>query len=248
MLIIKILLDISYLGSAYHGYQVQDNAVTVQGTLQKALEDFYGVPLMLTGCSRTDAGVHARHFCLTVEGELYENMPPERLPFAMASRLPEDISINSAKAADANFHARYDVKYKEYEYLIWNAPVMSPFMQGRAWHHPLPLDLDLMNEAADILVGKHDFKAFMAEGSPVNSTVRDIKYFDCRREGDTVMIRVAADGFLYNMVRILSGTLVDISDRKIDIKALPDIIRNKDRTCAGQTLPACGLYLNKVVY
>lgn len=244
----KLLLDISYVGTNYHGYQVQENAKTVQGTLQKALEEFYGCPLMLTGCSRTDAGVHARRFCLTVEGELYENMPPEKLPLAMASRLPGDISINGAIRVPDDFHARYAVKYKEYEYYIWNAPVMSPFMNGRAWHQPVRLDESLMDRAARSFIGTFDFSAFMAQGSPVNSTVRSIKYFDVRREGDLVIIRVAADGFLYNMVRILSGTLADISAGKIDARDIPDIIASKDRTRAGPTLPACGLYLNKVVY
>lgn len=244
----KLLLDISYVGSAYHGFQVQPGLATVQGTLQKALEGFYGAPLMLTGCSRTDAGVHARHFYLTVEGELFENMPPEKLPLAMVPRLPGDITINSAKAADDSFHARYDVKYKEYEYYILNAPIMDPFMRGRAWHCPVPLDVGRMNEGAEHFVGRHDFAAVMAQGSAVSSTEREIKYFDCRREGDLVILRVAADGFLYNMVRIMSGTLVAVGQGKIDPGCVSGIIGSRDRTLAGETLPPDGLYLNKVVY
>lgn len=244
----KLLVEIAYLGTNYHGYQVQANAVTVQGTLQRALEEFYGTPLMLTGCSRTDAGVHARSFFLTVEGELFENMPAERLPLAMSRYLPSDIAILSAVRVDDGFHARYDVEYKEYEYLIQNTPVMDPFLAGRAWHHPVPLDERLMNECASHFVGKRDFAGFMAQGSPVASTVRTIKYFDVRREGDQVIIRVAADGFLYNMVRILSGTLVNISEGKLNADEVDDIIASCDRKRAGMTLPPDGLYLNKVVY
>jgi len=244
----KLLLDISYVGTAYHGYQVQPGLSTVQGTLQKALEDFYGVPLMLTGCSRTDAGVHARQFCLTVEGDLFENMPPEKLPLAMVSRLPGDISVNSAVRVDDTFHARYDVKYKEYEYLILNSPLPDPFFKDRAWHCPVPLDTGLMNAAAGYFTGKHDFAAVMAAGSAVNSTVREIYGFDCRREGKLVIIRVSADGFLYNMVRIMSGTLVQAGGRKIEPRCVKEILESHDRTRAGETLPPEGLYLNRVVY
>jgi len=243
----KLLLEISYVGTAYHGYQVQPGLMTVQGRLQEALEDFYGAPLMLTGCSRTDAGVHARQFFLTVEGDMYEGMPPEKLPAAIASRLPYDISVNSARVVDDNFHARYDVKYKEYEYLIWNAPIMDPFLYGRAFHRPRPLDAQVMNRAAGEFVGKHDFAAFMAQGGSAKSSVREIKYFTCEREGDLIRIRVAADGFLYNMVRILSGTLVNISEGKIT-EPVADITASLDRARAGETLPPDGLYLNKVVY
>ena len=244
----KLLLEIAYLGSAYHGYQTQANAVTVQGTLQKSLEEFYGVPLTLTGCSRTDAGVHARSYFLTVEGELYENMPPDKLPLALGKFLPEDISVLGARRVEDSFHARYDVEYKEYEYLIWNAPVMSPFYVKRAWHCPVPLDTALMNSSAKLFIGKKDFASFMAQGSPVSSTVRTIKDFSVEREGELVKIRVSADGFLYNMVRILSGTLVNISQGRISPSQVEQIIASRDRRMAGMTLPPDGLYLNKVVY
>ena len=244
----KLLFEIAYLGCAYHGYQVQANAPTVQGTLQKALEEFYGVSLMLTGCSRTDAGVHARSFFLTVEGDLYENMPYDKIPLALAGFLPEDIRVLSVRAVPDGFHPRYDVDYKEYEYLIWNERVSSPFYSGRAWHCPLPLDVDIMNECASHFVGRKDFAAFMAQGSPVSSTVREIKYFYVEKEGSLVKIKVAADGFLYNMVRILSGTLVNVSQRRIALSEIDDIIASLDRKRAGMTLPPDGLYLNKVVY
>ncbi len=244
----KLLIEIAYDGSAYHGYQVQSNAKTVQGTLGAALEEFYNCPLMLTGCSRTDAGVHARSFFLTVEGELYDKMPPEKLPLAISRYLPEDIALLSAREVPESFHARYDVKYKEYEYLVYNSAVMSPFYRKRAWHCPVPLDAELMNGAAAAFVGRHDFAAFMAQGSPVSSTVRKIEYFSVSRQGELVKINVAADGFLYNMVRILSGTLVNISQGRIAPEDIPEIINSKDRARAGVTLPPDGLYLNKVVY
>ncbi len=244
----KLLLEIAYLGTNYHGYQVQNNAVSVEGTLQRVLEDFYKCPLSLVGCSRTDAGVHAKSFFLTVEGDLYKNMPPEKLPLALAPFLPYDISVKSARLVPDDFHARYDVLYKEYEYLIWNAPIMSPFYQNRAWHCPVCLDVDLMSLAAPAFLGKHDFSSFMANGSSVKSTEREIKYLDIRKEGSLVIIRIAADGFLYNMVRIIVGTLVNVSEGKIDPLEIPNIILKKDRKAAGATLPADGLYLSRVVY
>ncbi len=244
----KLLLEISYLGTGYHGYQVQKNAVTVEGRLQSALEKFYKCPLMLVGCSRTDAGVHAESFFLTVEGDLYENMSPKKLPFAITQFLPEDISVNRAWRVEDGFHARYDVMYKEYKYLIWNEPIMSPFFCKRAWHCPLRLDIELMNECAASFVGAHDFSAFMAQGGSAKNTVRDIKYLEVEREGSLVTIKVASNGFLYNMVRIIAGTLVDVGMKRIPLGDIENIIASRDRKRAGPTLPPDGLYLSRVVY
>ncbi|MGM9681768.1 MAG: tRNA pseudouridine(38-40) synthase TruA [Eubacteriales bacterium] len=244
----KLLLRIAYVGTRFHGFQVQPGLRTVQGTLQKALEDFFGEKLMLTGASRTDAGVHAKDFALTVEGNLFPSMPPEKLPLALAPYLPPDLSVLSATRVPEDFHPRYGVDYKEYQYLILNAPVRDPFYADRAWFDPIPLDLDRMNLAAKMLVGRHDFSAFMAQGSSVSTTVRTVRYFYAEREGNLVRIVVAADGFLYNMVRILAGTLVAVSDGKLDPADLPAILESGDRRRAGATLPPEGLYLCKVVY
>lgn len=244
----KLLLEIAYMGGRYHGYQTQDKATTVQSTLQACLERFFGAPLQLTGCSRTDAGVHAKQFYCTVEGRLYENLPPERLPLALSPYLPEDIAVLSAQPVTEDFHPRYMAHSKEYEYYIWNEPVLHPFWAGRAWHCPVKLNSTAMNEAAAKLTGIHDFKALMAQGSPVKSTVREIYYCDVRKEGSLVIIRVAANGFLYNMVRIIAGTLTEVGKGKLVPADMDAILAAGERKLAGSTLPPQGLYLNRVLY
>lgn len=244
----KILIELAYLGSAYSGFQVQENAPSVQKALQESLEMFFGMPLLITGCSRTDSGVHARQFFATAEGNIAESFPVEKLPKATARVLPRDIVILSASRVDESFHVRYDVEYKEYEYVIANTEILDPFMKDRAYHYPHPLDEALLNEAAGHFVGRHDFRGFMSQGSKVVDTVREIRYFTVHREGATVRMRVAADGFLYNMVRILCGTLIAVAEGKIPLDSLDDVIASKDRTRAGATLPPQGLYLSRVVY
>lgn len=244
----KVLLEIAFVGSAYCGFQVQENAPSVQKTLQNALEMFFARPLALTGCSRTDSKVHARQFFCTIEGDIPENFPLDKLPVASLGFLPKDIALLSARAVPDSFHVRYDVQYKEYEYRILNTAAADPFMNGRVYHYPRELDAALLDRAAAAFVGTHDFAGFMAAGSKVADTVRTIRYFRVEREGALVRMRVAADGFLYNMVRILCGTLLAVNEGKIDPKNLPAIIQSKDRRRAGMTLPPEGLYLAKVVY
>ncbi len=247
----KLLLTAAYVGTNFHGYQAQPGLRTVQGTFQAALENLFAQKILLTGCSRTDAGVHANMFCMTAEtigDALFPAIPPEKLPLAISPLLPPDLTLLSAMRVDDDFHARYDVLYKQYVYLILNRPVRDPFYADRAWHCPTKLDIGLMNTACRYFIGKHDFSAFMAQGSKITSTVRDIKEFYVERDGDIVKISVSADGFLYNMVRILAGTLVSVSERKIEAESIPEIILSKDRRRAGATLPPQGLYLNRVVY
>ncbi len=244
----KLLLEIAYVGSAYCGFQVQENAPSVQKTLQDALEMLFAVPLAVSGCSRTDSGVHAKQFFCTAEGAIPERFPLEKLPIASQGFLPKDIAVLSAKEVPASFHVRYDVQYKEYEYLILNTRESDPFMTGRAYHYARPLDASLLDRAASLFVGKHDFAAFMSAGSKIVDTERTIKYFTVEREGRLVKMRVAADGFLYNMVRILCGTLIAVAEGRIAVGDIPAIIESGDRKRAGMTLPPEGLYLSKVVY
>lgn len=246
----KILFELSYLGTGYHGYQVQSGSSlkTVQGTVQEAVEALLGRRFCLSGCSRTDAGVHARQFFCTADDVENITIPEDKIPLAIARFLPSDISVRSAKYVHDNFHVRYDVDYKEYEYLILNSRLADPFYANRAWHCPKTLDIDKMNLAAERLVGRHNFEAFMAQGSQVKDTVRTIKYFDVRREGDIVKVRVAADGFLYNMVRIIVGTLTEVAYGRIMPEEIEKIIASGDRKKAGMTAPASGLYLNAVNY
>jgi len=246
----KILLKLSFCGTGYCGYQVQNNGITVQKCVQDAAEKIFGERPPVTGCSRTDSGVHAREFYCTLElSEKANVIPTDKIYAAMNSALPNDISVHSAEEKDGDFHPRYSVVYKEYEYLIWNNRIRDPFSEKLAFHYPKKLDIEAMNEAAQKFVGKHDFAGFMSSGSDVADTVREIKYFTVSGEaGGFVRFNVAADGFLYNMVRILSGTLIAVSEGKLTADSVPSLIESKDRSKAGATLPPHGLYLNKVVY
>lgn len=246
---LKIKLIISYDGTNYCGWQVQKNAPSIQQTLQDTIETVFGKRYALTGCSRTDSGVHARAFCCTVDtnGDSI-SIPCDKIPFALNSRLPEDIAVKSAEFVDSKFHPRYDVKHKEYQYLIWNSPIRNVFLKDKIFNYPTPLNTDVMDCAAKKFVGQFDFSAFMSSGSAVENTVREIKYFNVKRDGYQVVITVAADGFLYNMVRILTGTLIDVSNGKIAVEDIPKIIEKKERKLAGFTAPPQGLYLNKVIY
>ena len=248
-------MRIAFLGSAYCGYQTQKNAPTVQQTLTVAAASLFGFPCDVTGCSRTDSGVHAKDFCVTVckHGTtcIETTIPTERIPLAFATVLPADISVMSASWVPDSFHARYDVMYKEYEYLIWNAPTANPFYTDRCWHYPRLLDgnaLIRMQQAAAYFVGKHDFASFMAAGSDVTDTVREVKHAFVERQDGFIVFRVAADGFLYNMVRIMTGTLIAVAEGKIEPSQIPSILSAADRSVAGMTAPAKGLYLNRVVY
>ncbi len=251
----KILLTLSYLGSDFCGYQIQPKGRTVQGELNAAAKALFGFDCDVTGCSRTDTGVHANCFCATVtkkgEGHIETGIDISRIPAAMNAYLPKDIAVIQAIEVDDGFHPRYDVKYKEYVYRIYNSQARCPFEEGRSWHIPYLFDDDAvhrMNDAAQYFLGSHDFSAFMASGSKVESAVRCVKYANVMREGDIITFTVAADGFLYNMVRIMAGTLADVARGKILPSEIETIISSCDRKNAGMTAPAEGLYLNKVVY
>ncbi len=244
----NIKLTISYLGTNYCGWQVQNNALSVQEMLQNAVQSVFGKRYDVKGCSRTDSGVHANNFCCCIYTEGNSHIPEEKLPLALNRYLPDDISVKNAQYVPESFHPRYDVKYKEYEYVIWNVSEKNPFMSDRAYHYPKRLDEKVMDNAAKSFIGKHDFTSFMASGSSIVDAVREIYYFDVVRSDDVITIKVAADGFLYNMVRILAGTLIEVSEGKIQTDSISDIIKSKDRNKAGYTVPPHGLYLNKVVY
>ncbi len=253
----KILLTLSYCGTAYCGYQVQPNGVTVQEMLNKAAESLFGYPCDVVGCSRTDSGVHARGFCATIakkgENTLPTSIDPERIARAMNAHLPPDIAVSRACVVPADFHARYDVKYKEYEYLIYNGRERDPFWTERAWHIPVPIDeaaLAEMQRAALCFVGKKDFSAFRAASADTagDDAVRTVSRAEITRTGDMISFRVRADGFLYNMVRIMVGTLAAVGAGRIHADQIPQILTSKDRRLAGPTAPACGLYLDRVYY
>ena len=246
----KYFAKIKYLGTGFCGFQVQPDKRTVMGELCASLECALGGECRVTGCSRTDAGVHANEFCLTIDCPA-STVPAEKLPVAVARYLPDDLSLYYAVECNNDFHPRYDVVSKEYLYRIINTRVYDPFEVGRAWFIARPITdsaIERMRAASEHIVGKHDFRCFMSEGSDVTSTVRDVKYILIDRSGDSINIRIAADGFLYNMVRIIVGTLLDVAFGRISPEDLELIISSKDRTRAGMTAPAYGLYLNKVSY
>jgi len=247
---VKYFAKIRYLGTDFRGFQVQPGERTVQGELCRALAEALRHPVKVTGCSRTDSGVHANEFCLTVECE-GATVPAENLPVAVARFLPADLSLYDAVECPEGFHPRYDVKSKEYLYRIINTRVYDPFEYGRARFITRPITekgLWRMQEAARHFIGKMDFSAFMSEGSDVEDTVREIYSLGIERKGSLIEIRVRADGFLYNMVRIIVGTLVEVAFGRLEPDAIPAIIASRDRSLAGPTAPAEGLYLNSVEY
>lgn len=251
----KLFLKIKYLGTDFCGYQVQKDKRTVQGELNRAAKEIFSFDCDITGSSRTDSGVHANMFCVTVakkgENNIVTDIDISKIPRALSAHLPDDISVFDAEWVSSDFHPRYDVKYKEYIYRIYNGACRDPFEEGRSLHVPQLIDDDKlakMDFAAKHFVGTHDFASFMAQGSTVESTVRSVTYADVTRDGDIITFRVAADGFLYNMVRIMAGTLLSVATGKISESEIPDLINSKSREKAGMTAPAHGLYLNKVVY
>lgn len=242
----KIKLTLTYDGTNFHGWQVQKSGVvTVQSTLQDAIERVCGKRLPVTGCSRTDAGVHANEFVCHTD---IINIPCEKLSVALNSHLPSSVAVKKAELVPDSFHARYSCAGKEYIYKIFNEKYRDPFLINRAMFYPRPLDANSLSFAAQAFCGRHDFRAFMSEGSKIFDTVRTVKYCDISRFGDIVQIKIAADGFLYNMVRIIAGTVIAASEKGFSRDDISDIISSCQRKNAGPTAPACGLYLNKVFY
>jgi len=244
----NLKICISYNGAAYHGWQRQDNNITVQQVFEDTMSRITGEKITAHGCSRTDAGVHAREFFITVRTE--NAIPCGGLVKAMNGLLPDDIAVLGCEEADEDFHARFSACGKEYVYLVNTAPVRDVFGSRLALHYPYRLDEKRLDAAAKLFVGKHDFGAFCkAEAKEhLATTVRTVFGFGVTRDGDTVTFRVSGDGFLHNMVRIMVGTLIYINEGKRTEEDIPELLRSGDRCGAGVTIPPCGLYLSKVIY
>ena len=245
----NILLDLSYDGTNFCGFQVQKNGVSVCETVQNALKALFGARPDVKGCGRTDAGVHALHYALNFWAET--SIPVEKLPLALNRHLPDTVRVNEARQVPQEFHARYSAHTKTYVYRIWNSPVESPF--EAAYHHRVsaPLNAEAMDKAAAKFVGRHDFLSLCSAGSSVaakGDTVRTISACKVERQGPLVTVTVTADGYLYNMVRILAGTLVEAGRGALDPDTVPAILAGRDRSLAGPTLPAKGLFLKQVDY
>ena len=243
----KLLLELRFDGRNYHGWQVQKNAPSVQKTLQNAAEELLKRGVKVTGCSRTDAGVHALSYFCTLESTALDGFPADKLPAALNVLLPGDVAVKRAAAVNKEFHPRYDALAKEYIYRIYNGPVRDPFLDGRVWMLPgRRIDEEKMNDGAKALIGVHDFTSFCAAGGKIEDKTREVYACEVKRQGDEVLLRISADGFLYNMVRIVAGTLYDCAaGRKEDVRS---ILGARDRARAGRTAPPQGLYLNRVLY
>ena len=242
----NLLIYLRYNGARYHGWQVQANAVSVQQVLQDAIERVFGARLPVTGCSRTDAGVHAHMYACNFRTESL--LPCDKVPLALNANLPDDIGVYACREVPDEFHARYSCTAKRYVYRIRNSALRDPFEMGLAATVRFPLDETLLQTQAQDFLGTHDFAAFAAAGGSVEDTVRTVTRASVTREGDTVLFTVQADGFLYNMVRIMVGTLLDIAAGKLASGSIPDILRSCDRSRAGVTAPPQGLYLEEVIY
>jgi tRNA pseudouridine38-40 synthase len=242
----NIKLIIEYEGTGYHGWQSQVNAHAVQDVIQGAVRRLTGEEVKLNGSSRTDAGVHA----LGQVANFFtcSAIPAEKFSYALNSVLPGDIVIKRSEEAGPDFHSRYSAKGKKYRYIIHNSVQPSALLRNRAFHVSRGLDFEAMKKAAAYFRGTHDFAAFRAAGSSVKTSVRTVTDISLCRKGELAELEISGDGFLYNMVRIIAGTLVEVGAGKIPPGDIPSIIKGGDRDRAGKTAPAQGLYLVEVRY
>lgn len=242
----RLLITIKYNGSSYHGWQVQKNALSIQEVFQNAAQKVFLSRPDVKGCSRTDSKVHANMYCLTLDTDM--NIDNISVVRALNTYLPKDIAVVSCKEVEQEFHPRYNCRSKEYLYKIYNGEIRNPFLEDFVYHYKRPVDAEYLNKQAQLFLGTHDFSGFCSIKSDVENTERTIYKFSVQRENDMVYFKVEADGFLYNMVRIMIGTLLFINEGKIKENELTDVINSKDRKRAGKTAPPQGLYLNKVNY
>ncbi|MDD6483449.1 MAG: tRNA pseudouridine(38-40) synthase TruA [Clostridiales bacterium] len=242
----NIRLDLQYDGTAYHGWQIQKNALSVQENIKNAIFKITGEEVNLTGCGRTDAGVHAINY--TANFKTNSNIPPEKFAPAINSKLPKDIRILKSLEVCEDFNAKNSAKGKTYIYKILNSKSENAFLRNYSWHYPIPLDTEKMQRAAAAFLGEHDFLGFSSSGRSTKTTIRTIYALDIEKSGDIITISVTGNGFLYNMVRIIAGTLAFCGHDKINAADMEDIILSKTRSRAGITAPAQGLFLREVYY
>ena len=242
----NIAARLMFEGSRYHGWQVQKEDATIAGTLESALSRLCGHPVRANGCGRTDAGVHAERYCFNFRTS--SSIPPDRIPLAVNSLLPNDIAVQRAIIASDDFDANLSCIKKEYTYRIYNSRIRDPFYSGRAYFYPQPLDIGAMSEAAGHFVGTHDFAALRSVGTETKTTVRTVFWYEVEDMGRFVELRVCADGFLYNMARAMAGTLLYVSEGKISPDDLPLLLEKKDRRLTGPTAPPDGLYMTRIWY
>ncbi len=243
----NILAVLAFSGKEFHGWQIQKNAITIQEVFQNALQKILCETVDIKGCSRTDSGVHANMYCISIRTS--RNITCERLTMALNKFLPKSIAVISCRDVPDDFHARYSCTAKEYIYKIHNGKIRDPFLDGYALEYRYELDENLLNLAAKEFIGKHDFTSFCTlDKREQNNMTRTVRNSSVARTGNMVVFRVEADGFLYNMVRIMVGTILRVAQGKIAVNDIKAIIKAKNRSLAGPTAPAHGLYLNRVFY
>ncbi len=242
----NIKLTIEYEGTNYFGWQKQKDRVTIQEEIQRAIFEVTKENVEVIGSSRTDSGVHAKGFIANFK--TLSRVPAERFREALNIKLPDDIVIVKSELVEDEFHSRYNSKGKTYEYLILNAPVPSAIMRNITYHYKYDLNIEAMKEAACYFIGTHDFQGFRSQGSSVKGTVRTIYNLSIVKSEDLIKISVTGDGFLYNMVRIIVGTLINVGRGKIAPQNMKSIIESGDRNLAGECAPATGLLLKEVYY
>lgn len=239
-------IRLRYEGTNYHGWQIQKDQNTVAEEVERALSRLAGAPVKVVGCGRTDAGVHAERYCASFRWNA--TIPAERLPLAMNALLPRDIAVMDAMDAPEDFNAILSCVKKEYTYRIYNTRLRDPFWEKRAWFYPQPLDEEVMARGARAFVGTHDFRAVRSVGTETRTTVRTIHSFEVERQGPMISLRVSADGFLYNQVRAMTGTLVYCSLGKLIPEEIPALLERGDRCLTGPTAPPQGLYMTRIWY
>lgn len=245
----RVLLFCEYDGTGFVGYQIQNNGRSVQEVLQKALSELYKTDIKITGCSRTDSGVHAAEHASSYDAPFI--IPEDKIPLALNALLPDDVAVKKAVYVDDDFSARFSCKGKTYCYRIYCSPVRSPLRARYSYYSSYECDVERMKEAASYFAGEHDFEAFCAAGGSQETTVRRLTGVTVGRDKNDpsmIEIRVTGEAFLYNMVRIIAGTLYYVGTGKIEPSDIPSIIENRDRSKAGKTLPPEGLTLEHVYY
>ncbi len=242
----RVMLVVAYDGTDYCGWQVQPNGITVESEVNRCLSDLLKMPIQIIGASRTDAGVHALGNVAVFDTTA--RMPAEKFSFALNQRLPEDIRIEESREVPLDFHPRYADSVKTYEYRILNRRFPIPTRRRYTYFYHYMLNVELMQRAADMLVGEHDFASFCGANAQTRTTVRTVTGIGVRREGEEIVIQVRGKGFLYNMVRIIAGTLIEIGNGQYPPEKMREILRACNRKAAGPTAPACGLTLIKIDY
>lgn len=243
----NIMLNLSFDGTNYHGFQRQKNGITIQEALETALSKLYKENIVITGCSRTDSGVHALSYACNFKTE--KTIPPEKLPLAVNSLLNVDIRVHGAKLVSDDFNSCFCAVRKTYNYFVHNSRIGDPFLSRYSLQIPQKLNTKNMQDAAKAFIGEHDFKAFCAAGSTAKTTNRTIYDFSVtEKENNLIVFSVTGNGFLYNMVRIMVGTLIEVGNGKFAPEDISLILSSRNRTMAGYTVAPQGLFLSEIIY